>query len=1269
VLVLAAMVGCLSICSGTVKAQDLQTGNKYVVAHVLNDGGTIFIQVAPGRIGTDGQLNFLNKSYFSCKVGPTVYTNNNVLAPIPANTKILSSPDTLYKIVDTCYFVWRKRNGVDIIQEVWPVIVGNLFPTGQIVMRWKFKPNDTSQFITCAAQWLNDIDIGDPTDKRTFHVSSPVSFTQVNATDGPIVLLPQGYNSAGTYQAMWQQYPGSVSPTIPWFYDCPLFPLPGPSGGGGPGLSGFGYLDYPYPPINTIRPTYVTIGDWYTMAQMNFGHQSAGTWKMGSATGPDDAVLIEFAPVAVGGTSRVVVAGVTSYGLLPLYECYGTMYGLLTYNPHITWSKQTHTYSPTPDTAILYAVNPGFNGSANNSFYTLTGGLNLTVTANPAAIPYKQFSTQPIAPSSGFAMAPGNVQEIDWFLKVDPPVYFCNSDFISSVKISGTDGNSSLSPAYTRPTDGTDTCEHPIFIGCAETDTLPPRITSLTGTTFTVDFDVSDNRTTPIIDRGLKSITWNFAKGTPSTTQFRYTIKIDTDVVPLKPCYGDFNYHHISVVQKDSTVPACIDFQFIDCIGNEKDTEICFIAHIPPELKDTLPPRTADDTVADCHLQKRSVRALEIRPLDKGIGDISKLPGDSNMTLTVSPFKVGDPHVGFEVDVVDSEKDGELCVHIIDAASPPNHLDTCYYYCTTPDKLAPRISINQVGSNRWDVLVRDDTAWDRRINQIWVTGTTGNLTFSAPFTNPYGGAYNQTSFSFTIFRKDTTQSASFCVHANDRAANVDSLCAGAGTEKDALAPNIVPSKDPKLNPTDLDIGVNDIHYQNGIKYVWDTGLDSVWILYNTGYVTSWGAATVKAFHCDSVGLPVLHVTVFDSLAAMDTPACIGIRAKDCAGNISTWELCYPYAPDTLPPLMKVQYLDKQNIQVNITDNQRYDRGLGTILSSNELNIDKVNTSLQRIPTTQFIVKRQNLDQSTTATISAVDYWGSVFLNQALQHSAIAPVTVWIQDLAMPHGILTKQNVMFGVPVYFVKNDATPVDQKGITSIKFSFTMTGTPSALTVNNITFQNPKTLVNTPLATGWTVQPPTQVGNTITIMATANPGVVLKHGTDDTLMYINFTSTANNTTVNVTFEITPINTSLGTSESVEYNNSQIVTTNGLNSVSIMPPPWGSINGTNIVILGACTPEITNKAKAANSISLDEPNPNPVIHSTLMHYSVSDETDVRISIFDMLGRRVKELVAATVKPGTYDLPVDVRDMADGQYTIRMESAGSVVARKISVQK
>ncbi|HYM20787.1 MAG TPA: T9SS type A sorting domain-containing protein [Candidatus Kapabacteria bacterium] len=1277
IVVLAALALAV-VSSRVVHSQELVTGNQYVLARVLQEDGTIFIMLPQGRVGLDPQLNFYDKSFFSAQIGGTVFTNNNVITPIPSNTKKLLTADSVYKIQDTITFVWANRNGVDIIQELWPVVLNTINPCGQIVMRWKFRTLDTSSVTPVACQWLNDLDISDPRDKRNYSSTSP-PFSQGNGTDGPIVLLPNGYISAGTFHAQWQQYSGA---SIPWFYDAPLFPLPGPKGNGGPGISGFGFVDYS--PLHTTRPTYVTIGDWYTMAMVSFGHTPNRSlvppnpfWTIGGDAGPDDAILMEFPATTVGGTARnkTVIGGMTSYGTLPFDECWGTMYGLLTYNPKIAWNKTVHQYFPTPDTVLFYAVNPGWQGAAGNAYFTLTGGSNLTVSPNPTLTPIGPFSTQP--PPTGFSMFPGNVQTINWYLKVDPPRYFCNSDFISSIKVTGMNGNGSLNPAYIDPADGDDTCEHPIAIGCAETDTLPPRITSLTGTEFTVNFDVSDNRTTPIIDRGLKSITWNLDPAYPASTINSYTV-VDTSTI--YPCYNDFLYHHIFIRQNDSTVPACFDFKLIDCIGNEKDTQICFAAHLAAGHPDTIPPRVHLDSTYDCHRQIMRAIALEILPTDSGMAVIDSIAGSGiNMVLTKTPFKVGDPTAHFAVSVVDSEYDGTICVHLVDAAKEKNHTDTCFRYCTTPDVLKPIVKINRIGNTHsWSVEVFENRPWDRRINQIFISGATTNIVPPASF----AAAFNQTYYQFTVNDNDTTRTAAFCVSATDRAGNIsDTVCANSGIEKDVLPPNIIPDKNPATNPTFISLTINDIHYQGGTKYVWDSGVDTVWLLNNTGIFTSWFPDTAKAFHCDSIatswvaiaGVDSLKLAVIDSLATLTNPACITIRAKDCAGNDSVWEWCYPYTPDTLPPVMKLKYIDKTNIQVNITDDSTYDRGLGKIFTSNELNIAPLTQSLVRIPSTNFNVTRPNIDQSSTASISAIDYWGTQVVSQAFKHSAIAPVTVWVQDMSMKKGVLTTQSSTFSVPVYCVWNDQTPIEQKGITNIQFSFTINGSAGIVTFNNITTTNPvNPALVTPLNSNWTITP-NIVGSRVDVTAIAAPGTILTvpkpKTSDDTLMYLNFSTSATNSTANVTLDIDQIGTEPVGLQSIIYNSGKDTTFYGLNSVSLMPPPWGSLSGSDIVILGACTPSLNNVGAKGNVVSLDEASPNPASHSTLMHYSLSDESRLHIGIYDMLGREVKTLVTGSVKQGNYDLFIDVSDLSDGQYTVRLESGSLAIIRKISVVK
>ncbi len=80
------------------------------------------------------------------------------------------------------------------------------------------------------------------------------------------------------------------------------------------------------------------------------------------------------------------------------------------------------------------------------------------------------------------------------------------------------------------------------------------------------------------------------------------------------------------------------------------------------------------------------------------------------------------------------------------------------------------------------------------------------------------------------------------------------------------------------------------------------------------------------------------------------------------------------------------------------------------------------------------------------------------------------------------------------------------------------------------------------------------------------------------------------------------------------------------------------------------------------------EPNfPNPFNPSTFIPYSIPAIGPVRITLWDVLGRRVATLVDGVQSAGTYTLRYDADNLASGVYFVRLETAGVVRTRAITL--
>ncbi len=87
------------------------------------------------------------------------------------------------------------------------------------------------------------------------------------------------------------------------------------------------------------------------------------------------------------------------------------------------------------------------------------------------------------------------------------------------------------------------------------------------------------------------------------------------------------------------------------------------------------------------------------------------------------------------------------------------------------------------------------------------------------------------------------------------------------------------------------------------------------------------------------------------------------------------------------------------------------------------------------------------------------------------------------------------------------------------------------------------------------------------------------------------------------------------------------------------------------------------------NEFNLMHNYPNPFNPVTNIPYSIPQEAEVRIEVFNILGQRVQVLVNETKAPGMYTAVFDGSRLASGVYLVRMVSAGHVITNKMLLVK
>ncbi|RPI05166.1 MAG: T9SS C-terminal target domain-containing protein [Ignavibacteriae bacterium] len=105
---------------------------------------------------------------------------------------------------------------------------------------------------------------------------------------------------------------------------------------------------------------------------------------------------------------------------------------------------------------------------------------------------------------------------------------------------------------------------------------------------------------------------------------------------------------------------------------------------------------------------------------------------------------------------------------------------------------------------------------------------------------------------------------------------------------------------------------------------------------------------------------------------------------------------------------------------------------------------------------------------------------------------------------------------------------------------------------------------------------------------------------------------------------------------------------------VIVVTPQCDSLNVTVDGLRWSDHPITTEAIDNNRSFILEQNYPNPFNPSTVIQYQLSAVSDVRLSVYDMLGREVTTLVNGTKEPGYYNTTFDGSKLSSGIYFARI---------------
>jgi hypothetical protein len=98
-------------------------------------------------------------------------------------------------------------------------------------------------------------------------------------------------------------------------------------------------------------------------------------------------------------------------------------------------------------------------------------------------------------------------------------------------------------------------------------------------------------------------------------------------------------------------------------------------------------------------------------------------------------------------------------------------------------------------------------------------------------------------------------------------------------------------------------------------------------------------------------------------------------------------------------------------------------------------------------------------------------------------------------------------------------------------------------------------------------------------------------------------------------------------------------------------------------------TPTSIEDNNLPKEFSLSQNYPNPFNPSTVINFSLPQDAQVKLTMYDMLGREVAVMVNELRSAGTYSISVDGRSMASGIYVYRLEAGNRTFTRKMTLIK
>lgn len=92
-------------------------------------------------------------------------------------------------------------------------------------------------------------------------------------------------------------------------------------------------------------------------------------------------------------------------------------------------------------------------------------------------------------------------------------------------------------------------------------------------------------------------------------------------------------------------------------------------------------------------------------------------------------------------------------------------------------------------------------------------------------------------------------------------------------------------------------------------------------------------------------------------------------------------------------------------------------------------------------------------------------------------------------------------------------------------------------------------------------------------------------------------------------------------------------------------------------------------RSDTLRSFSLSQNYPDPFNSSTTINFSVKQDGNVRLAVYNILGTRVAVILDAYKTAGEYSVRYNGNNLPGGVYFYKLESGGNIITRKFILLK